>query len=64
MFPFLLHPVPVVEFRCGDVALRLSVAAEEEDAGRAPVDWAGPVGEEEEETDGEDVVARDTVVRV
>lgn len=40
------------------------VVVEEEYAGKRPVRGTGPVGEEDEKSDGEDVVAADAVVGV
>lgn len=37
---------------------------EAEDGGRCPVDGAGPVGEEEEDADGDDVIASDAIVGI
>jgi hypothetical protein len=54
---FLGDPIRLVKFRGGDVALLFAMRAEQEDAGERPVYGAGPVGEEDEEADGEDVVS-------
>ena len=61
---FLGDPIRLVQFGGVDEALLFAVGAEQEDAGERPVHGPGPVGEEDEEADGEDVVAGDAVVGV
>ena len=49
-------PISDVQFIRVDEALRGAVAAEEEDSRERPEDGSRPVGEEDEEADGGDVV--------
>jgi hypothetical protein len=56
MLVFYGNPIGYVEFVGVDVALDGAVAAEEENAGKGPVDGAGPIGEEDKKADGGDVV--------
>jgi hypothetical protein len=61
---FFLHPVAAVHFVNGNVATCSAVAAEEQCTGDGEVNGASPIGEEDEETDGENIVACDAVVGV
>jgi hypothetical protein len=59
-----LYPIPAINFTCIDMTKGGAVAAEKQRAGEREIDWPGPVGEEDEGADGEDVVGRDAVVGV
>jgi len=56
MLMFLLYPVSTIDFVDGNVATCLAVATKEKRADEREVDGAGPVGEEDEGSDGEHVI--------